>query len=687
MAALELKLLGPFEARLRAGQAFDLPTKKAKLLLSFLALPPGQAQPREKLASLLWSGRADEQAQHSLRQSLSSLRKALAGAEPQPLLADRRTVSLDPAAVAVDVVRFEDLLASGTTEALQEACTLYRGELLEDESAREPPFEEWLFYERGRCRDLALRAFELLLSHQREAGENAAAIETAQRLLALSPAHEKAHRALMGLYAGQGRRAAALEQYQRCRAALEQELAIEPEAATEALYRDILQGRVAPRGTAPAPKPRPSPQQRTALGIRAGGPLGREAPVLPEKPSVAVLPFVNMSGDPGQDYFCDGITEDIITNLSRFRSLFVIARQSSFTFRGLSTDLRQVGWELGVEHIVEGSVQRSGSRARVTAQLIDAESGNHLWAERYDRELEDIFAVQDEVTGSIVSHVTKRIDDQRLDLAGRRHPESLQAYDYWLQARQHLAARTLTGIAEGRRLLEQALELDPRFARAYADLSQGYIHEAHYVAGGTATRDKLEQAFRTARAAVTLDDADSQTLVRMGCAYMFRREFQPASTHFDIAAKLNPSDADALMVGALGHSYIGKSASGIELVNRAIRLNPYPPEWYRLLLMTIYFLAGRYEDSFEASHILPDMHPDMAAWKAAVCARLDRLDEARGLVDRFIRNVHAIWVGQTPPGPGAYEQYLLEVNPLARAEDIEQLLASLRKAGLPRQDY
>jgi len=319
----------------------------------------------------------------------------------------------------------------------------------------------------------------------------------------------------------------------------------------------------------------------------------------------------------------------------------------------------------------------------VTVQLIDAESGNHIWAERYDRELEDIFAVQDEVTSQIVGHVTKRIDDQRLDVARRRHPESLQAYDYWLQAKQQLDTRSLTGIVEGRRLIEQALELDPHFARAHADLSVSYLHEAHYSAGDTGMLDKGDKAFRSAQMAVTLDDADSRTLARMGWAHMFRREFQPASAHFELAARSNPSDADALMLGAHGLAYIGESTAGIELAHRAFRLNPYHPDWYGLFLTSIYFLARRYEDSFEACHLLPDLLPDTAAWKAAVCAQVDRLDEARGLVDRFIRNVHAIWVGETPPGPGAYKQYFLDVNPLARQEDIEQLLDSLRKAGLP----
>ena len=683
MASLELRLLGGFEARLQAGPAFDLPTRKARFLLSFLALPPGQAHPREKLASMLWSDRSDAQAQHSLRQSLSSLRKALAAAESQPLLADRRTVSLDPAAVAVDAVRFEDLLVSGTVEALRQACTLYRGELLAGQSTRDRPFEDWLFYERGRHHDLALRAFEQLLNYQIAAGETEAAIETAQRLVTLVPAHEKSHRELMRLYADQGRRAAALEQFRRCRAVLDRELAVAPEPETEELYRDILQAPAKPPGTPSAPKLEPRPQPQAAPAFEFDDATGRQALSLREKPSVAVLPFVNMSGDPGQDYFCDGITEDIITDLSRFRSLFVVARHSSFAFRGFSGDLRQVGRQLGVEHIVEGSVQRAGKRVRVTAQLIDAASGNHIWAERYDRDLEDVFAVQDEVTDCIVGHVAKRIDAQRLQLAKRRKPESLQAYDYWLQANQHIEARSLAGIAEGRRLFDRALELDPQFARAYADLSRSYLFEAHYLAGGTGMQDKIDQAFPLAKTAVSLDDSDSRSLTLLGRAHLFRREFGHAVKQLELATSLNPCDADILIYHAQTKAYFGDSAAGVELANRAVRLNPYYPEWYRLLLTTIYFLARRYEDSFEASHLLSDLQPDTAAWKAAVYAQLNHLEEARGLVDQFVQNVRAIWVGETPPGPDDYKQYFLNANPLQRGEDVALLLDSLRKAGLP----
>jgi len=252
MASLALTVLGKFGARLTSGPAISLPTKKTKLLLAYLALTPGGMHSREDLMALLWSDRGDEQAQASLRQAVWALRKRLGRADPSPFVADRETIRLAPAAVEVDAVEFEKLVAAGTREDLEQACALYRGDLLKGISVRDAPYEEWLFYERGRLRDLALGAFERLLDYEREAGELEKAAATAKRLLDLNPAHEKTHRTLMRLYADQGRRAAALEQYERCRAALKRELEVEPGPETEELYQDILQRRGEPPRKAPA---------------------------------------------------------------------------------------------------------------------------------------------------------------------------------------------------------------------------------------------------------------------------------------------------------------------------------------------------------------------------------------------------------------------------------------------------
>src|SRR5262245_40657550 len=328
----QLRLLGGFDLHSAEGRAAIPAGRKVRALLTYLALSPGQAWPREKLMALLWSDRGDEQARASLRQALAEMRRVLG--EPSPVRAEHDAVSLDPALLAVDALEFERLAKAGK---LDEAAALYRGPLLDGHGVRDDAFEDWIRVERTRLHDLAVDVLDRLAGAQ--SGD--ATLETAQRLLQLDPAREETHRLLMRLYATAGQRAQALRQYQLCRDALQRELQAMPDAETERLYREIQDESLSCR----------------AIEANVAKPNLTAPPE--SKPSIAVLPFANMSGDPQQDYFSDGITEDIITELSRFRSLFVIARTSSFQYRGKNVDVRQVARELGVQYIVEGSIRRA----------------------------------------------------------------------------------------------------------------------------------------------------------------------------------------------------------------------------------------------------------------------------------------------------------------------------------------
>jgi TolB-like protein len=220
---------------------------------------------------------------------------------------------------------------------------------------------------------------------------------------------------------------------------------------------------------------------------------------------VAVLPFTNLSGDLEQQYFSDGITEDLITELSRFRQLFVIARNSSFQYRGKDVDVRRVGRELGVQYVVEGSIRKAAERVRITAQLIDAATGNHLWAERFDRDYHDVFAVQDEVTQTIVSTLVVRLEDEGLASAKRKPPASMQAYDYWLRGKNCLDLWTKPANVEAREFFEKAIAIDPGYARAYAGLALTYEWAAYYSAWGGGDPMLHERAEALALKAATLD--------------------------------------------------------------------------------------------------------------------------------------------------------------------------------------
>ena len=283
MPRLTLALLGGFQGRLDASAPLALPTRKTQALLAFLSLPPGRSHPREKLASLLWGGMLEPQARQGLRQSLFTLRKAV-GAEPPALLIDGKTVALNPALVEVDVMEFERQIAEGTPAALERAADLYRGELLEGLALREAPFEEWLLAERERLRELALEALAKLLRHQRDAGATEAALQTALRLLALDPLQEPVHRTVMRLYVQLGRRASALRQYQVCLGVSARELGVEPETATQQLYREILRQRP-PRAASDVESP------ATARAAPAQTPASRDE-ILPRE-----LPLVGREAE------------------------------------------------------------------------------------------------------------------------------------------------------------------------------------------------------------------------------------------------------------------------------------------------------------------------------------------------------------------------------------------------------
>ena len=386
--------------------------------------------------------------------------------------------------------------------------------------------------------------------------------------------------------------------------------------------------------------------------------------------SIAILPFANLSGDPDQDYFADGITEDIITELSRFRPLFVIARNSTFAFKGTSTDVREIGRKLGVRYVVEGSMRRAGNRIRITAQLIDAAAGNHLWAERYDRELADIFDVQDELTRQIVSNVAPRLQIADHLSAKRQRPEDLRAYDYYLQAKSLLDAPVdFADLARGREYCSRALEIDPNYARAHAYLA------ASYIVGITMMEvtDPVEweaRALASAERAVALDDLDGLCHHVMGEAAFLNQQPERALRHIRRATTINPHDADILTLGSYVEISAGDSERGLRQIALAMELNPTNPPWYHWLKGLDLALLGRFDEALAEYDQFGPPNPSILKLRAVALVQLGRLDEARAIV-----------------------RTLLEIMPDLTASTIAKLDASmpdanvrvesLRRAGLP----
>jgi TolB-like protein/DNA-binding SARP family transcriptional activator len=410
-----------------------VPSRKGQALLALLAIPPGRTHRRDKLATMLWSGLSDEAARQNLRQCLTALRKGCQNGAAIPLIAEGDVLRLDAAQVIVDVGEFEDAMRGRDPAALARAFTLYRGELLEGLNFDECPFEEWLIGERRRLNALAIEGLNQLLRHQQWHGEREAAMQTALRLLTIDPLQEGVHRSLMRLYHEIGNTAQALRQYVACEKVLRRELGVEPEDATNELRRVILRSRniAAPKAD---DKTEPARDDRFSRpnGIETSSDADVSVTTPSDRPSIAVLPFSNLSGDSAQDYFSDGITEDVITGLSRFSELFVIARNSSFVYKGKAVDVRQIGRELGVRYLLEGSVRKLENRVRITGQLVDTTTGTHIWADRFDGAMEDIFDLQEKMSTIILGAIAPKLELAEIDRARRKPTESLDVVVAWL---------------------------------------------------------------------------------------------------------------------------------------------------------------------------------------------------------------------------------------------------------------
>ena len=325
-----------------------------------------------------------------------------------------------------------------------------------------------------------------------------------------------------------------------------------------------------------------------AFAVRAGAhsPLSDRlsaAPSLPDKPSIAILPFQNMSGDPEQEYFADGIVEDIITALSRFKSLFVIARNSSFTFKGQAVDIKEVGRRLGVRYVLEGSVRKASGKVRITGQLIDAATGAHIWADRFERDLTDIFALQDELTIAVVSAIEPKMLQTEIELATRRRPENLTAYDFYLRAMPQYYRTTREGLAEALRLFHRALELDPGFAWA-ASLA-GVCHMLNVVLGySNDPQFDRKEAVRLVHLALSIDDGDPETLARASNTSAFMVGDSEGEIEMaDRAVALNPNSFNTWNCRGQVYRIAGLPEEAIRSFERAIRMSPVDPRLHMTL--------------------------------------------------------------------------------------------------------
>jgi TolB-like protein/class 3 adenylate cyclase/tetratricopeptide (TPR) repeat protein len=413
-------------------------------------------------------------------------------------------------------------------------------------------------------------------------------------------------------------------------------------------------------------------------GQEAAKPRSEEpAPVLPDRPSIAVLPFQNMSGDPEQEYFSDGIVEEIITALSRMRWLFVIARNSSFTYKGRSVDVKQVGRELGVRYVLEGSVRKAANRIRITGQLIDAATGAHLWADRFDGGLEDVFELQDHVTSSVVGAIAPKLEQAEIERAKRKPTENLDAYDYYLRGLASAHRWTREGLSEALRLFTQAVELDPDFASPYGAAAWCYIWR---VANGWMTdrAQEVAEATRWARKAADLGKDDAVALSFAGLAFGYAAG-DPATglALIDKALLLNPNLAAAWTASGFLRAFRGEPDLAIEHSARAMRLSPLDPLMFFMHHSTALaqFLAGRYEEAWPVADMACRERPNyLSALRVAAASHAlsGHPHEAQSYISRALELDPELRISNLRDRIGPF-----------RPDGLAMYIDALRKAGLP----
>jgi adenylate cyclase len=409
-------------------------------------------------------------------------------------------------------------------------------------------------------------------------------------------------------------------------------------------------------------------------GIRLDGAPRRTALALPDKPSIAVLPFQNMSGDLEQEYFSDGMTEDLITDLSKVSGLFVIARNSCFAYKGRSVKVQDIGRDLGVRFVLEGSVRKAGNRVRITAQLIDAGNGGHLWAERFDRDLTDIFSTQDEVVEKIVGTLAVTLtqgEEQRLH---RRGTGNVAAYESWLRARELLSRGTKESLAHAQVMYRRAIEIDQNFPAPHAGLALASISE--YASGWAPDpAQALDEAERWARRAVELNDQEPVCHMALGSVSLWRRDHEGALAEFRRMIDLDPNFAQGHAALGLALMYAGRAAEALEPIALAMRLDPLYPAMLLHFLAQANFSLGKYEIAAQqcVDRIARNPGTDASRMLLASCyGHLGRAEDAR-----------AAWAELLEVNPDFTLMQRARVLPYKDAGDFQRIAEGLAKAGLP----
>ena len=679
MACLSLSLLG--EPRIIGDRQnpIAVPSKKTVALFGVLALSPGNAVPREELVGLLWGDRFDQQGRQSLRQALYALRKSLGETCCEALSMDGEVIALKRDRVDVDVWEFERLAGQADEASLTAAVGLYRGRLLTGLQIRDSEFEAWLASERQRLKDVLWRTLYRIAKHQKQRKAYSDSLDTARRLLDLNPLREKTHRLIMRVHAQGGDRAAALNQYRECEQLLRRELQLEPDHTTLQLFAEIR--AAAPEVGDDDDDHHSQPAQGQGVASAASDPM--PAPTADDgrffaraRPAVAVLSFENLGGSGDQDYFSQAIAGDIATGLSYWRWFPVIGQSTTAALSASGMPVTDIARKLDARYLVTGTVRRSNERVRLSVQLLDAVTGHHLWAQRFDVTLENLFDVQDQITGQIVAAIEPEVMHAEHNRAARKRPADMTAWDLVIRADWCKSELTRAHNLEAIGYLAKAIEIDPDLSMAWSQLAQ-----CHWLNGIMGWSNAPEQSFRdsdnAARQALHLDEADWLAHTMLGLCDMWnRRDYDMSIARLKRAIELNPSASVAHHSTACSLEFAGLPEEAIPHIMTIRRLDPNYGNNAALLsdLALAHLQLGQFEQAAAEARKVTAIKPDFARVYhrlAAALGHLGRRQEAKTALDSIFR-LH----------PEFCAEYVRSTYPFRDPHHLDILIDGLVKAGL-----
>ncbi len=655
--AVRLRLIGQMEAWTLNSESVLPPGRKTRALLAIVALSAPRPVLRSRLAELLWSRRPEEQARASLRQEIHRLLEVLAPAGQGVLTINRDSLSLRPGVVWVDV---EEVLRATTSHP--GSLALLDSELLEELDGVDPAFDVWLHSERERLRDRARNVAEALLSEQ-VAPETL--IPVAQQLLSIDRAHEGAWRALMRAHAERGERGMAIQSYDRCRAVLADLLDAVPSPETQALLAEIRSGKAVRPAAAPAvAAPETRPESRSPAP-RSGAKLG-------------VLPFALVGTEETEGHLALGLAEEITSALARFRWMFLVSSSSIAQFVSDGRDDAALRQTLGLDYILDGSVQRVAKRLRITLRLVDLSDGNQVvWARRFDRQVHDLLTLQDEIAAEAVA----QIDPEILLIEGRRashrSPQDATAYDLMVRALPSMTRLERTHFLEAGDFLRKSIELEPDYAPAHS----WYAYWLHFLVGHGWANDPASaaaEASHHAQRAITLDSQDARGFTIAGHVRAFLQHRIPEATSLhERALALNPNLAMAWALSGITYLYSGNWEEAERRLQRYKQLSPMDPHafLYDVGFSLVALFKRDYEAAVAAGRTVSEMNPAFSAACKPYLAALGFLGQSQEAA-AVRRRLFAI-------EPGFTVRRFTASSPYARAQDTEHVSRGLRLAGIP----